>query len=92
MLHATSTTNVNCIRLASDVLQRFEQGFMGHFRERFIAECEEFSSLFDLTGEGKRKRDAARRIKLEEVIKKSEKIKSGAVISLLNKKTPVLET
>ena len=34
--------------------------------------------MFDLTGEGKRKREVTKRIKLEEVIKKTEKLKSGA--------------
>lgn len=51
---------------------------MEHFRERFIAECEEFSFMFDLTGEGRKKREAMKKMKLEEVIKKTEKIKSGA--------------
>ena len=48
-------------------------------RDKFIAECEEFCSIFDLTGEGKRKREAVNKRKLEELINNTIKLKSGAV-------------
>ena len=51
-------------------------------REKFIAECEEFSSTFDLTGKGKRKREAGKKAKLEELIKNTEKLTSGAESTL----------
>jgi hypothetical protein len=46
-------------------------------RDKFITECDEFSSIFDLTGDGKRKREAATKTKLDELIKNTEKLKSG---------------
>ncbi|CAB3982919.1 Hypothetical predicted protein [Paramuricea clavata] len=46
--------------------------------EKFVGECEEFSSMFDLTGDGTSKRETAKRAKLEELIKNTEKLKSEA--------------
>lgn len=53
----------------------FEHGVLS--REKFVEECEKFSSKYDLTGDGKRQREAIKSEKLEELIKKTEILKSG---------------
>ena len=50
---------------------------MIYCRETFIADCKEFSSIYDLTGKGEKTREAIKATELKELVENIEKFRSG---------------
>ncbi|XP_046851475.1 myosin heavy chain, clone 203-like [Xenia sp. Carnegie-2017] len=70
-------------------------------RETFIADCKEFSSIYDLTGKGEKTREAIKAIELKELVENIEKLRSeldairkekNKLCVLQKKKTSIVST